>query len=407
MCTFLSFALFSCSDDDPKGGDNFQGNKLTPQENKAKMEQIGQELIGKINSSDHQELITTIDNFLLLADEGGLFEEEDEWTEADSYYGKETLRTIRRICSKTDLGKTIRFSDVGSELYRASDFYAIYTYKNGEWLKTSSDKTLEFHFTSNKQAAIIKISCSGKETQINIEEDKLLIPEQAKLTITVSEKELCKLTVDNSIDLNAKKTSANVELSASGYIFKANAVVNAKVLTCSFNLSKGNETLISADTQVTATKNYTEEVENLEEIENPEEMLSAAVANLSILGQINAKVSCSDIQAMCKELDANDIQSESHQSGNENEAKIINKYSKGELRYSGSDDLIATVEMQAFSESENYGDYHDEYWYTEPVLIFAVDDSRYSFENYFDEVTFGDLINSAENLYKQYEKLFD
>ena len=43
--------LFGCGEDDNKTG----GNELTPQENKAKLEQCAMEVLGKINPQDRSE----------------------------------------------------------------------------------------------------------------------------------------------------------------------------------------------------------------------------------------------------------------------------------------------------------------------------------------------------------------
>ena len=63
--------LFGCGEDNNKTG----GNELTPQENKAKLEQCAMEVLGKISPQDHKTLVETIDAFAYKADYG-LFEDE-------------------------------------------------------------------------------------------------------------------------------------------------------------------------------------------------------------------------------------------------------------------------------------------------------------------------------------------
>ena len=63
--------LFGCGEDNNKTG----GNELTPQENKAKLEQCAMEVLGKINPQDHKTLVETIDAFAYKADYGW-FEDE-------------------------------------------------------------------------------------------------------------------------------------------------------------------------------------------------------------------------------------------------------------------------------------------------------------------------------------------
>ena len=45
--------LFGCGEDNNKTG----GNELTPQENKAKLEQCAMEVLGKINPHDHKTFV--------------------------------------------------------------------------------------------------------------------------------------------------------------------------------------------------------------------------------------------------------------------------------------------------------------------------------------------------------------
>ena len=58
---------------------------------------------------------------------------------------------------------------------------------------------------------------------------------------------------------------------------------------------------------------------------------------------------------------------------------------------------------------EHKADWDESYSYFDvrPVLVFAADDSRYSFEDYFTENSFSDLIEAVEDLADDFEKMFD
>lgn len=62
-----SFCLTACTDDE---GKQSSGTNLTPDEHKEKLENIGLEVLGKINPADHERLLNAIDNFARLADDG-------------------------------------------------------------------------------------------------------------------------------------------------------------------------------------------------------------------------------------------------------------------------------------------------------------------------------------------------
>jgi hypothetical protein len=67
----------------------------------------------------------------------------------------------------------------------------------------------------------------------------------------------------------------------------------------------------------------------------------------------------------------------------------------------------ANVEFEAYQWEEDYwGDsytYHD----IRPVLIFAADDSRYCFEDYFTETSFSKLIDAVKELADEFEKMVE
>ena len=46
-------------------------------------------------------------------------------------------------------------------------------------------------------------------------------------------------------------------------------------------------------------------------------------------------------------------------------------------------------------------------YYTEPLIVFTSDGSRFSLEDYFTEENFGGLIDSFENLYDVYASYVD
>ena len=75
------------------------------------------------------------------------------------------------------------------------------------------------------------------------------------------------------------------------------------------------------------------------------------------------------------------------------------------VHYDNTKTVQAKVELEAYE----YEDYWDDYTYfaVRPVLVFAVDDSRYSFEDYFTESSFGDLIEAIEDLGDDFERMFE
>ena len=75
----LAICLIACSDDDDKKDGNglddtgdYTDSPLTPDENKAKLENIGKDFVAKINADDHK-VVTTSLNDLYNALDGSNF----------------------------------------------------------------------------------------------------------------------------------------------------------------------------------------------------------------------------------------------------------------------------------------------------------------------------------------------
>ena len=77
------------------------------------------------------------------------------------------------------------------------------------------------------------------------------------------------------------------------------------------------------------------------------------------------------------------------------------------VHYDNTTTVQANVEFEAYQWEEEYWDgsytYHD----IRPVLIFAADDSRYCFEDYFTETSFSKLIDAVEELTDEFEKMVE
>lgn len=77
------------------------------------------------------------------------------------------------------------------------------------------------------------------------------------------------------------------------------------------------------------------------------------------------------------------------------------------IHYDNTSTVQANIECEA--HIEKYEDYYEEYtdYDVRPVLVFAVDDSRYAFEDYFTESGFSRLIDAVEKLAQDFEKMFE
>ncbi|WP_455585757.1 hypothetical protein [Bacteroides sp.] len=407
----LSFS--SCSDDDNNSG---AGTELTPEQNKQKLESIGLNTIGKIKATDHADLLQTIDAFAEYINEGDL---EIERNEVKTQVAG-LLTEIRAICVKSNLGMVADFASANSDVYRVAQYYGIYTYNetNEEWDYVSSDSKLEFHFNADKKAAVITVTASGEETKVSMDDETaVMVPENVKVTISKDGKNLCELTV--TLKVNTVNNTADIEtrLSASGYVFLVKTNATETKANANFTLSKDNEVLISATTDLTGEKMTDKDaIEDAIDDDNMQGIFKSANVVVNIINEATIKASCSNIanlSELLEQLDRDNSWKEQYgKEYNDKVAAAYNKYMDIKLYYT-SDAVIADFKMQTYYDADDY--YYDYtsgtyptpivkgLYGTELAVVFAIDDSAYSLDSYFDEISFNDLIKSAENLGEQYK----
>lgn len=406
-CLFLATLATACSDDDNNGK---QGTELTPDENKARLDAIGTNLLSKIDPNAHKTLIDVVDHF------SGIIEtlemEENAIEEQVS-----VIKAISRICEKSDFEGMMAFTSARSAIYKASDYYGIYTYNETtrEWSsKVPSDNALEFHFDYKSKPVVIKLAATGKETELEVEGEQVAIPENVNLLMTLGNEKLCGMDVNSQLSTTAHTAKIDATLSAGGYSFNATAYVSKSKATCGSSMKKGDEVLIKSDAEVNG-QNMTDPSED--DLDNPENLFGKAWGEVSILNDVNFKIECSNIKNFANKLDQVDHSQDALSSANsykyddevstKEEAEIFNEYLKGEMRYAESDAVIATFAFQAYLDySYEYSNSSYKYWDIEPLIVFATDDSRFSLEEFFDEVSFKGLIESAERLLDEYESLY-
>ena len=170
--------------------------------------------------------------------------------------------------------------------------------------------------------------------------------------------------------------------------------VNSGSGSCNIDFSIDGESIVSAAS--TFGGNHLTDPDYI--YENYETIGGNASAVVSILNEAQLKGSCSDISAMVRELD--NLEWDSSIESARQEAAIYNKYITAGLTYDNATNFVAELEVVAYE--------YDEYsFYTEPIIVFTSDGSRFSLEDYFTEENFGGLIDSFENLYNVYASYID
>ena len=417
MAVALTVCMTACGDDPvsgdgEKGGNGGEGGDggegvseevLTPAENKVKFERIASDVLAQFTPSDHEAVLTAINDFADLADNGGLEIDRNVYRSVIAM-----MNSMADVCGDNNLGRMMDFTRAGSDLYRAAQYYGIYTYNNGYWTKEESDSKLEFRFTTyDERSVVATATTSGSEVTFwrsTDDGEELAVPEHAKASITVDGKVVCAVNVDAQLNASAKSAIVKADLDASGYTFNCTVNATSSKATADLALKKNGTNIISASAEVNGQR-MTDPSQSDED--NPQNLFNSANSRVNILDDAYITAYCSNIKELVDELDAIDDKYDWTQDElcYKEQAEVINNSVIMTLYYTNSSAAQATLGVQAYLDYSYFDSYYNqniEYWEHEAIITFA-DESKYSLDEYFDDdVTFGNLIDSYEELENQY-----
>ena len=381
---------------------------LTPDENKARLEEVGQKVIAKFKPEVQENLIKAVNDFQIYANDGNL-EVYDKYAPAE--FASQLASVVKSTVEGANLGGIMALAAPDSHLYEAARIYGIYTYNGSSWSRTESTDKIEFRFTTEEgKSVVVTAQASEGGTELTIEEETIVIPQQVTAAVTIDGKTEFSANVRTSCNFGSTVT-VDIAIDANGYVVKENVTVNPNSGSCSASFGIDGETIVAMNGTFTGNN-----LTNPDHIyDNYETIVGNATAVVSILNEAQLKGSCSDISAMVHELYNLEWDSSNIESARQ-EAAIYNKYITAGLTYDNATNFVATLEIAPYEYESSYTtdvwnpdtqQYEQKvitnyYYYTEPLIVFTSDGSRFSLEDYFTEENFGGLIESFENLYKIY-----
>ena len=363
---------------------------LSPGENQQRLEDVGNRLISKFRPEVQKTLIEAVDDFINYAYEGDL-EVLDKY--ADNVAGN-LASVIKSAVAEYNFNSVTTLAEPGKSLYDAARVYGIYTYDGTSWEREESSDKLEFRFnTEDGKKVVATVQASKGGPELSIEGNTYVIPQNATANVSIDGKTECAITVNTQCNFGSN-VDVNISLNANGYVITESLNVNSGSGSCNIDFSIDGESIVSAAS--TFGGNHLTDPDYI--YENYETIGGNASAVVSILNEAQLKGSCSDISAMVREL--GNLEWDSSIESARQEAAIYNKYITAGLTYDNATNFVAELEVVAYE--------YDEYsFYTEPIIVFTSDGSRFSLEDYFTEENFGGLIDSFENLYNVYASYID
>ena len=391
--------LMSCN------GVNGGGSQIsmTPDENKARLEEVGQKVIAKFKPEVQENLIKAVNDFQIYANEGNL-EVYDKY--GASEFAAQFASVVKSTVEGANLGGIMALAAPDSHLYEAARIYGIYTYNGSSWSRAESTDKIEFRFTTEEGKSVVATAqASEGGAELTIEGETIVIPQQVTAIVTIDGGTEFSANVRTSCNFGSTVT-VDIAIDANGYVVKENVTVNPNSGSCSASFGIDGETIVAMNGTFTGNN-----LTNPDHIyDNYMTIGGSANAQVTIMNEVQVKGSCSNLSSLLSELDVLwDKYEYSSEACATEEAAIYNKYLSVGMTYVPATNMVANLLIAPyFSYSGNIynpetGNYTEvDYFFTEPLIVFTSDDSRYSMEAYFNEENFGGLIESFENLYKIY-----
>ncbi len=244
------------------------------------------------------------------------------------------------------------------------------------------------------------------------------VPEQIDVTLTVGGSTMLSVQVNTDLssmsgtgfDLSKDSYTVDVTAKVLGYTFKnvhvaAQANTSDKVKV-SFTMEKDNQLLLNVNVVGTANveaegAQWSEDTFDDFNIDNTNG--SVKTATVDIMGKMQLKASCSNLRKYLENIEEA-LDNKYDESKAKNYVQAANALTTGTLYYDGGSTEQAKFRWEVFGKSDKRGGATR--YTAQPVVVFA-DGSQYSIvnESFFNEDNFRQIIDLANSLVKDYERL--
>lgn len=433
------FAVVSCNDDDkiddPTNGGGPGLTLLTPDQEKQNLEDIGVSLSGEINPTNYQSLIIAIKDFSSLSSNSDLTLRGAKL--------RSTTQSIESVIVENDLGDMMSLlrSGVANEYY--TEMYASYSYNalTMQWDSIGNSTALVFNYSSQEQQAQISLQVSGDYFTFEEEGVTVYVPKTFTYSLKLGSTVLLTFTVNvSSFNRTTGVVASSAELSvpAANLTWYATSSVTSTSSTAGAGVKKGTANLISATATITGTNMSTDTVYTPEFVNN----FNKGTVRINVKDRLYLIAECSDFAAYANavqdietqhpEVDTysysyDPVSSTTTQTYGyyypeayyQQMANLNNQYISAYFNYDNSVTQVAKLffdyTYDVRPETNTYSSGTPPYVYTYiysntndyseiiPGIQFAVDGSKFSFSEYFNDNDFASFITSLQDLADTFE----
>lgn len=417
----LSMAV-ACDDQD--GKDAY--SNLTPDENKQKLEDVALDALSRINAQNHETFCAVLDDFIRCTDESILdFPQDLDNASSSSLQASvdvlaPVMNFMRQVATKGNISGITSLSDPANVAFRATDYYGIWTYVEGEqyWSFTESDEKLEFSFPSGGQTASATAVASSSTVEVEVQGEIYVIPVEVNVTVKLGSEVLAEGKVTVSYTGKGGNATTSVSVSVADVKAYSNVVLSSQSGSGNAGLEIGGEEIVRVNANF-AGNGMTDIDGIIDGAENSEIPVNGANAEVLIMNEVKVSGRCSDVDGFVSRMNA--IDEEYHYDYDSSKpawyeqkeyqeaiCDNFNSYFTITYGYAPVFATIASGLLKPMSRERTLWN-QTKYlaWYSDMIIRFNSDGSEFSLGSYFDETGFGSLIDEVNRLVEIYEKYMD
>lgn len=224
------------------------------------------------------------------------------------------------------------------------------------------------------------------------------------------------LNLDASLDVNGYNETWKTTATKSGFESKAEVKINGKsMLKAEAALAADVDALITQlCEESTGSWQYSSYDDDDYEEDEDFKFISTTIKNfavkIDVMGKAQIYGKCDSFEQMYKALLDDDkyYDYENDIFNFEEYAKYVDRVNDTysiTVHYDNTKTVQANIEFEAYEYESEWDEgymYHD----IRPILIFAADNSRYTFEDYFTENSFKDFVDAIEDLAEEFDDMY-
>ena len=443
----LMAGFTACGDDDPEldGGDDPSvdpgvvddnvNHPLSTAEAGNYLDETATQISDLFKPEDQKEAVDVFNNYI---EKYGDYDFDEDMFNFESG-GKSMLTTMARSFATGlptgDLGSLSRAANAFVTRYDISfdKIKGIYTpdASTETWRRDPSGNDVIFRFGTTE----VKVQVSGGNWDFEYAEEgsdyewtgngyeefpyefqyKVTVPKNIVMTVTESGKELVKSTVETNLDRNGRTFHIKTNLRVANITADVLIDGNNNRISESQSLSVSGNRILASTAAINGSnlcnEEYLAELFDYDDINDVKGRIDNTFGNgeasVNIYDRVQVKAQASKLGTI---MAAGEYDDDSYGSWEEESKKIaenmvsaLNANVKAQMYFGNTSAVQANVKWQ-----KSYYEYYSGYgeWYVEPVMVFVGDNSRFTFEEYFNEGRFANVENKFASLLDLYASLW-